>query len=271
MAMNKSADALALEAELQAGVASGAFEPAFQPVARLADGALAGFEALARWRRVSGALAPTGVFLESALEQDLLGQISLTILFAACTQLAQWRRTVPQAEHLFLSVNVAGRDLERGALQADVEAALSQSGLPGHALRLEVTEHQVLADPARAAATLKAVRALGVKVLLDDFGAGYASLHWLMRLPVDAIKYDPVIVQGVGVDGPERKILRAMTGLAHELGLSVIAEGVETQAQRDALFDMGCDYAQGYLFAQALNPADAMALISALGAQSGAA
>jgi c-di-GMP-specific phosphodiesterase len=269
--MSESAALQALEKELQAGVEAGAFEPAFQPVARLADGALAGFEALARWRRTSGALDPTGVFLEAALERDLLGQISRTILFSATAQFARWRANVPQAKHLFLSVNVAGRDLERDGLQADVEAALAQSGLPGHALRLEVTEHQVLADPARAAATLKALRTLGVKVLLDDFGAGYASLHWLMRLPVDAIKYDQIIVQGVGVDGPERKILRAMTGLAHELGLSVIAEGVETQAQRDALSDMGCDYAQGYLFAQALDPADAMALIAALGAQIDAA
>jgi c-di-GMP-specific phosphodiesterase len=265
--MIEGAASEALEAELRAGLADGAFEPAFQPVARLADGALAGFEALARWRRKNGALDSTGAFLEAALARDLLGDISRMILFSASRQLAQWRRDVPQAEHLFLSVNVAGRDLERGGLLADVEAALGQSGLPGHALRLEVTEHQVLRDPALAAATLKAVRALGVKVLLDDFGAGYASLHWLMRLPVDAIKYDPVIVQGVGLDGPERKILRAMTGLAHELGLVVIAEGVETTAQKDALSDMGCDYAQGYLFAKGLDPREAQRLIAALGAQ----
>lgn len=254
----------ALIAELQAGVAAGAFEPAFQPVARLADGALAGFEALARWRRTPSTLASTSTFLEAALERDLLGAISRTILFNATAAFARWRTLAPGAHNLFLSVNVAGRDLERGALLDDVLAALDAVALPPEALRLEVTEHQVLRDPVVAGATLKALRAHGVKILLDDFGSGYSSLHWLMSLPADAIKFDGLLVKGVADDGAERKILRAMTALAHELGMVTIAEGVETLSQRDALSDIGCDYAQGYFYAQAMAPDDALALLRAL-------
>ena len=255
--------------DLRAGLASGAFEPLYQPVARLGDGALAGFEALARWRREGGALAPTSAFLDAAIEHDLLGEISRAILMESARGMARWRRAAPQADNLFLSVNVAGRDLERGAVLPDVELALAQSGLPAHALRLEVTEHQVLRDPQAAGATLAAVRALGVKVLLDDFGAGYSSLHWLMRLPADALKFDSLLVAGVHRDGAERKILKAMTALARDLGLETIAEGVETVDQRDALMDLRVDYAQGYFYAQAMSEADAAALLAALSARTG--
>lgn len=251
-------------ADLRKGVADGAFEPAFQPVARLADGALAGFEALARWRRGPDALEPTSVFLDAAMEHDLLGEISRTILFRATQRFAQWRVGRPEAALLFLSVNVAGRDLERSGLLEDVATALAQSELPAAQLRIEVTEHQVLRDPVTAAATLTALRAGGVKVLLDDFGAGFSSLHWLAHLPVDAIKFDSILVRGVATDSAERKILRAMIGLARDLGLETIAEGVETVDQRDALRDLRCDFAQGYLYAKALSETAAQSLVMAL-------
>jgi c-di-GMP-specific phosphodiesterase len=253
--------------DLRDGLAAGAFEPLYQPVARLADAALAGFEALARWRQAGGALAPTASFLDVALEHDLLGEISRAILMESTKSFARWRRTSPGAEHLFLSVNVAGRDLERGLVLPDVETALAISGLPPQALRLEVTEHQVLRDPVAAGATLAAVRALGVKVLLDDFGAGYSSLHWLMSLPADALKFDSVLVAGVHTDGAERKILKAMTALARDLGLETIAEGVESKDQRDALIALRVDYAQGYFYARAMSEADASALVAELSAR----
>lgn len=256
--------AQALFEELQADVSAGAFEPAFQPLARLSDGALAGFEALARWRR-NGALAPTSLFLSAAIERDLLGDISRTILHNGVRALARWRAQAPKAQALFLSVNVAGADLERGAVVADVVQALQQSGLPASALRVEVTEHQVLRDPVAAATALQALRDLGVRILLDDFGAGYASLHWLVQLPVDAIKFDTVLIDGVeNLHSRQHKIVRAMTQLARDLGLETIAEGVETREQRDVLTDFGCNYAQGYFYARGMKEADALALVLAL-------
>jgi c-di-GMP-specific phosphodiesterase len=251
--------------DLEDGLQAGAFEPVFQPVVRLADGALAGFEALARWRQADDTLAHPALFLEAALEHDLLGAISRAILRAATASFARWRSDGgdADADNVFISVNIAGRDLERGAVLADVREALARANLPAHALRIEVTEHQVLADPFAAAAVLKALRAMGVKVLLDDFGAGYSSLHWLMHLPADALKFDALLVRGVAEDGRETKILRAMTALAHDLGLATIAEGVETTAQRDALAALRCDFAQGFLYARGLTEADAAAYLRA--------
>lgn len=252
-------------ADLQEGLNAGAFEPVFQPVVRLSDGALVGFEALARWRQADDSLAQPAVFLEAALEHDLLGAISRAILSSATQSFARWRHESRDAESVFVSVNIAGRDLERGAVLSDVREALMQARLPPQALRIEVTEHQVLRDPLTAAGVLKALRAMGVKVLLDDFGAGYSSLHWLMHLPADALKFDALLVSGVAEDGRERKIVRAMTGLAHDLGLATIAEGVETMAQRDALKAMRCDFAQGYYFARGLSEGDAAAFLRAHG------
>lgn len=251
--------------DIQAALAAGNFEPVFQPIARLADGALAGFEALARWRRAVDVLLGPSVFLEAALEHDLLGAISRRIMRDSCLAMSGWR--LEGAIGLFLSVNVAGRDLEREDFVFDALDAIESVGLPPEVVKIEITEQQILRDPTHAAYELARLRERGVRILFDDFGSGYSSLTWLATLPCDAIKFDGSLVANVAQDGAERKILRALAGLARDLGLETIAEGVETEAQRDAVAALGCDYAQGHFYAKALSFDAARALIYRLPAE----
>jgi EAL domain-containing protein (putative c-di-GMP-specific phosphodiesterase class I) len=167
-------------------------------------------------------------------------------------------------ETLFVTANVAGRDLEAEDFCDDVLAAVEHAALPPGLLKLEVTEQQVLRDPVLVSARLQTLREAGVRVVFDDFGTGFSSLSWLMRLPADAIKFDQTMIAGVGTETAERKIVRAMIGLAHELGLETIAEGVETETLRDSLIDMGCDFAQGHYYATPLPSEAARALIAAI-------
>jgi c-di-GMP-specific phosphodiesterase len=252
----------ALISEIEQGLQNGAFEPVFQPIARLSDGALAGFEALARWRRGPGPLTEPSVFIEAALEKDLLGAISRSILHAATRTAAGWR--TEGAPALFVTCNVAGRDLEREDFCLDVLTALSRAALPAGALKIEVTEQQVLRDPFLVSRNLEELREAGAQVVFDDFGTGFSSLSWLTRLPVDGIKFDQTMIAGIAADGAERKIVRAMIALAHDMGLYTVGEGVETEDQREILAELACDYAQGALYAMPL-PEDAVrALIAAL-------
>jgi c-di-GMP-specific phosphodiesterase len=254
----------ALAAEIDAALTAGEFEPVFQPIARLADGALAGFEALARWRRSDGTLWGPDRFLRVALKHDLVGAISERILAAATHHYSRWRQSSTAAHGLFLTINIPGSQLERGDAVSLAVAASKAGQLPPGSLKLEITEHQILRDPKAAAAACAKLKEQGVGVALDDFGAGFASLTWLMNLPADTLKIDQSLVQGVGKQAKAERIVRAVIALAHELGLDVVAEGVEHAETREALGDMGCDYAQGHLFAPALSAGGAEALILTL-------
>jgi EAL domain-containing protein (putative c-di-GMP-specific phosphodiesterase class I) len=247
---------------LDAALAAGVFEPAYQPIARLSDGALAGFEALARWRVDGETVLDPSHFLSAAIDHGRLGAISKTVLTRACADMAAWRGA--GAQGLFLSANVAGPDLEQDEIVESVATALGAVNLAPELLRLEVTETQILRDPVGAARRLGALRAMGVRIAFDDFGAGYSSLTWLMRLPVDTIKFDSSLIADIARDGPERKILRAMITLAHDLGLDTVGEGVEEDVQREILSDLGCDYAQGRLFSMPLDRRQAAVLITSL-------
>lgn len=248
--------------DIERALETDAFEPVFQPVARLTDGALAGFEALARWRRGPETLSEPSVFVAEALARNLMGEISRRILLAACAIMRGWR--AEGVDGVFMSVNIVGHDLEREAFVAETLDILRAADLPPGVIKLEVTEQQVLRDPPRIASQLARLRNAGVKILFDDFGSGFSSFTWLTKLPADALKFDHSLISGIGEDGPHLKIVRAMVALAHELGLETIAEGVETEAQREILADLGCDYAQGHLFSKALGAAEARALIGVL-------
>lgn len=252
----------ALFRDIERAIATDEFEPVFQPVARLSDGALAGFEALARWRRAPQTLDEPSAFMEEALARNLMGAISRRILLAACAIMRGWR--ADRVDGVFVSVNIVGHDLERDAFVDETLDIIRAAGLPAGVLRLEVTEQQVLRDPPVIARALKRLRAAGVKILFDDFGSGFSSFTWLTRLPADALKFDQTLIAGIAADGPHVKIVRAMVALAHELGLETVAEGVETEVQREVLADLGCDYAQGHLFSRPLAAAEARALIGTL-------
>ncbi len=251
-----------LAAELDAALTSGAFEPVFQPIARLSDGALAGFEALARWRRPDGALWGPDRFLRVAMNYGLTRDVGRFVLTKAVDAFAGWRGATPQAQNIFLTVNVTGGDLERGEIVDEVLDIAR--GLPAGALKVELTESQILHDPDAASRACERLRGNGVAVALDDFGAGFASLAWLARLPCDTLKIDRSFVAAIARNPRAEKIVKALILLAHDIGLDVVAEGVERGEVRDRLIDFGCDYAQGHLFAPALSAGGAQALILTL-------
>ena len=263
MSRNQPSDA-ELAAEMDAAIGAGAFEPVFQPIARLTDGALAGFEALARWRRPDGELWQPDRFLRAATTHGKLRMISRFVLSKAVEQVARWRVLTPSAAGLFLSVNISGADLEQGDLVNEAIALADAAKLTQGALKLELTEHQILKDPDAAARACVRLREAGVAVALDDFGAGFASLAWLVRLPADTLKIDRSFVAAITRNPRADKIVRALVMLAHDLDMDVIGEGVESREVHERLADFQCDYAQGHLFAPPLSAPGAEALILTL-------
>jgi EAL domain-containing protein (putative c-di-GMP-specific phosphodiesterase class I) len=223
----------------------------YQPVFDTATGELLGAEALLRWDSPQGPISP-GEFIPIAEETGLVVPIGGWVLRTACKQAAAWRREfgfgVP------VSVNLAARQLTRPGLAAQVLSALGEAGAPAQDLILEITEHGVLEDFAAAFRHLQEVRALGVRVAVDDFGTGWSSLSYLQRLPVDELKIDRSFVATLGVDGPSMAIVGSLVSLAHGLGLVVVAEGVETEEQLTELRRLGCDSVQGFLLARPAPP-----------------
>jgi EAL domain-containing protein (putative c-di-GMP-specific phosphodiesterase class I) len=245
---------------LSAQAGPGRLEPFFQPVARLADGALMGFEALARWRRADGSVAEASAFLPNGPCTHENAEIGRAVAAEAIGAFSAWRAAGgPEGAHAALAVNIIGADLFDGTAQR-LAAQAALSGLASGALVMELTEHHALADLSRAAEALAGLRAKGVRIALDDFGTGHSSLAWLARLPVDAVKIDQSFVRAVAQEGPERIIVEAIISLARAFGLETIAEGVETEEQRAALAAWGCDYGQGRLYAMPLPAREAFAL-----------
>ena len=215
----------------------------FQPEVDLRDGRWHAAEALLRLRDGDGRLRDAGEFIEVAEGSGLIVTLGRWMLREACRIAHGWparHGVAPQ-----LSVNVSARQFEQPGLVADVAQALSDSGLPPARLCLELTETALLADAAAAAETLSRLRALGVRIALDDFGTGYSSLGYLKHLPIDALKIDRSFVAGLPGDRYDLAIVRAVAGLAHEAGIEVVAEGVETEAQAAALHECGIYRAQG--------------------------
>ncbi|WP_270935782.1 putative bifunctional diguanylate cyclase/phosphodiesterase [Falsiroseomonas oryzae] len=246
-----------MEADLRAAIGLGQFELHYQPHVDLGTGALAGFEALLRWRHPQRGLVPPGEFVPLAEEIGLIVPIGEWVLRTACREAAGW----PDAS-LGVSVNVSAPQLARRDLAAQVRAALAASGLAPHRLELEVTETALLHDASTALATCEELRALGVRISLDDFGTGYSSLTQLRSFPLDRVKIDRSFVSDVATRAESAAIVRAVAGLGASLGLRTTAEGVETAAQLDQLVANGCTDAQGFLFSRPVPAAEVLALIA---------
>ncbi len=234
---------LDLETTLRAALASGALALHYQPVVDLATGVPRAFEALMRWTHPErGSVAPDE-FIPIAEESGLIVPMGRWALHEACRF-----ATSPAGAGLPISVNLAARQLAYPGLVADVESALDAAGLePGH-LWLELTESALLDDDDAPLATLNELKALGVRLVIDDFGTGYSSLAYLQRFPLDALKVDRAFVSQMTEDGRAAALVQAVVTMTRALGLQVIPEGIETEAQRDALLELGCTYGQGYLF-----------------------
>jgi diguanylate cyclase (GGDEF)-like protein len=233
---------LTLNGDLQRALADGEFSLRYQPMVNLATGATAAVEALLRWHRPGGDCVRPAAFLSTAEENGLIVDIGDWVLQTAGEQAAHWRRTMPD---LTLNVNVAGRQLADPGFTDTVERMLTRCGLPAPAVTLEFAESLLMRDPETAITRLAALREVGVGVAIDDFGVGCSSLSYLSRLPVDQIKIDNAFVRRPDPATRDRTVVRAITDLAHALGMNTVVEGVETQAQVTAVRRLGCDLAQG--------------------------
>ncbi|MFC5694746.1 phosphodiesterase DibA [Pseudomonas sp. GCM10022186] len=239
-----------LVSALRRALEQGELRVHYQPVRRLADGRLIGFEALVRWEHPERGMVSPGEFLPIAEESGLIGNIDAWVLEQACRQMQRW---LEQGRELaFVAVNLSCRLFRRAELGGDVERILAITGLAPQYLELEITESAVMEDPDTAEALLTRLRELGVRLAIDDFGTGYSSLQRLKRLPVHKLKIDQSFVRGLPEDQNDIAIARAVTALGHSLGLSVLAEGIEAAEQASFLRDLGCDYGQGYLFSRPL-------------------
>ncbi len=244
-----------VERHLRTAIGAGELKLHYQPKVELRERRTTGVEALLRWQRGGGMVSP-GYFLPVAEESELIVPIGTWVLRESCRQMKRWLDAGLDLEAV--SVNVSALQFSRTDFVGTVERALAAAELePGH-LELEITETSLMDDVDAAAERLTALRAIGVRVSVDDFGTGYSSLAYLQRFPVDVLKIDRSFVKDLDAEGPARghahALAQAITGLGHSLGLRVLAEGVETEAQLEAVIALGCDEVQGFYFSRPVPP-----------------
>jgi diguanylate cyclase (GGDEF)-like protein/PAS domain S-box-containing protein len=248
------ADALArlqLETDLRHALERGEFRLHYQPVVALASGAVVGFEALLRWEHPLRGMVMPIEMIGAAEETGLILPIGEWVLIEACRQLALWREAFP-GHPLWMSVNLSSKQLTQPSLLQQIERTIWQSGIDPSSLKLEITESAVVENTEAASETLLALKRLGVSLLMDDFGTGYSSLSYLHRLPLDAIKIDRSFVSHMRPGDQHAHLVATILNLATQVGLSVVAEGVEAPEQLELLRELQCPLAQGFLFARPL-------------------
>jgi PAS domain S-box-containing protein len=244
---------LQLETDMRKGLETNEFLVYYQPIVSLITGRIAGFEALSRWRRPQGMVMPND-FIPVADETGLILSINRQQLPEACRQLRRWQELFPSDPPLTISVNVSPKQFTQIDLAAQIRQLIQDGGMDPCCVDLEITETIAMADAARSNIVLAELKALGVHLDIDDFGTGYSSLSRLQSFPVDKLKIDRFFVSRMDSEPETHEIVRIIVALAHNLGLKVVAEGVETESQLKLLREIGCELAQGYLFSK---PADA--------------
>ncbi len=259
---SQRSDRLSLEADLRRALDRGEMKVFFQPIVRLEDRTIAGFEALLRWDHPRhGRIGPID-FIPLAEETGLIVNLGEFALDRTARELAAWQRALDVQPPLFASVNISSRQLLRHDLLTDVKTALTRSRVKRGTLKLELTESLVMENPEYAAQMLTRIKDLGAGLSLDDFGTGYSSLAYLQRFPFDTIKIDRSFVRPTD-KGVRPVLLRSIVTLAHDLGMEVVAEGAETESDVIELYQLGCEFAQGFAFGQPIAAAEARKLIGA--------
>lgn len=251
---------LSAEADLRRAIAGEELRVVYQPVVELATKRITAVEALVRWRHPVDGERPPATFIPLAEETGLIVPLGQWVLEEACHQVQTWHEHWPNDPPLGLAVNLSPRQFRHPDLVSDIARALIASGLPAACLELEITETTALEDTAATTTMLQRLKALGVRLVIDDFGAGYAGLSYLRRCPVDALKIDRSYIAGLGLDPRDTALVRAVCAFTRPLGIKVTAEGVETIEQLAAARDIGCDRAQGFYFAPPL-AADELAML----------
>jgi EAL domain-containing protein (putative c-di-GMP-specific phosphodiesterase class I) len=247
-----------MENQLRRALEQGQFELFYQPQVNCENGRLIGMEALLRWRHPELGLVPPAKFIPLAEETGLIIPIGAWVLHEACRQNAQWQRQ--GFLQVVVAVNISAVQFRRSHLLDTITSALKDSGLGACWLELELTENIVMHEAVVAIALLRALKSKGIKLTIDGFGAGYSSLSNLKRFAIDKLKIDQSFVQKIPYDLEDATITRAIISLAREMGLSVIAEGVETVEQSHFLSDQQCDNIQGFLYSKPV-PAEAMGML----------
>ncbi|MGA0217673.1 MAG: putative bifunctional diguanylate cyclase/phosphodiesterase, partial [Ilumatobacteraceae bacterium] len=233
--------ALRTVGELRRGVERGEIVPYFQPIVELQSGRIVGFEVVARWLHPDRGLLPPGEFLPFAEESGLLVSLGASMMRNSLSQMARWRATGHSFANGSVAVNVGSRQLVDSSFLPTVVEILDETGLDPDSVWFEITESALLADARAATSTLREIRGLGIHLSVDDFGTGYSSLTYLKRFPVEAIKIDRSFVSGLGIEDEDSTIVEAVIQLGRALGLSVVAEGVESPLQLQRLRDLKCD------------------------------
>jgi len=260
-AMNATAlERLAIENSLRRALAQDELEIHYQPILELASGHVHGVEALLRWRHPERGMIPPSEFIPLAELTGLIVPIGPWVLRTACAQVQVWRQAGdPQ---LCLAVNISARQFQQADLVAEVRKALELTALPAQALDLEITESNAMQDPEAATRTLRELKALGVRISIDDFGIGHSSLSSLKRLPIDTLKVDRSFIRDIVSDPDDAAIVTAVLAMAETLKLQVVAEGVETEEQLAFLRERRCGRMQGHFFSPPLPAADCVALLA---------
>jgi diguanylate cyclase (GGDEF)-like protein len=260
-ALGEAADQrLLLEAEMHRGLARGEFDLAYQPTVSAATGAVLGFEALMRWNAPARGPIPPAAFIPLAEANGFIVDLGRFALDRACAQIKSWQRD--GLGWIRVAVNVSAEQFRRSDLFEDVRNALDRHGVPPRALGLELTESLLMSDPEAARAVLEQLRRLGVSVAVDDFGVGFSSLTSLRQFKADTLKLDRSFLRDVAADSASSKIVQSIVGLAHGLGMIVVAEGVESPLQHAFLTAAHCDVLQGFLFSPAVGAAHVPSLVT---------
>lgn len=259
---DKALARLRLKTELRHAIARNELCVYYQPIVSLSDDQIVGFEALARWHHPQRGLLLPATFIAFAEETGLIVPLSLWILRAACQQMRRWHDAFPQMRHLTLSVNLSVRALAFPGLPEAIAQIVRETGIDVACLKLELTESALIDHSEQTMAVLTRLRELGMQLCIDDFGTGYSALHYLGRLPVQTIKIDRSFLEGTDDQASQQAILQGIVTIGHALGLQLVAEGIETSDQHDALRDLHCDYGQGYLFSRPISSTEAETLLS---------
>ena len=252
---------LQLETDLRHAIEDRAFELHYQPIVSLQSGRIVGFEALLRWRHPLRGLVMPGDFIGIAEDNGMIVDLGRFTLDESCRQMASWSSDFGAAAPRVMCANVSNKQLSGPGLMDEIAATLETTRLRASHLKLEITESAFIHDIEAAQATLGRARALGIGWSLDDFGTGYSSLSFLHRLDIDTLKVDRSFVNDMAAGAGGSGMVGAIVGLAHTLGMDVVAEGVETAEQAEALRALGCEYAQGYFFSKAVDSDTASRLI----------